>query len=535
MKKTLVWILSGVMCVSFLLLLSLQLRYIREMTTMRQRQFEDTVKKTLYEVAHELELEETRRFVEEDLRTMGQNRNNAAPMFDGVVTHSQSFVFQNGQFTFSQSTRTIPSGDSPVNSDASQAPQPFQQPSMPSLQMPRTPQQQQDGNNAVSERFRNMQQQQLEQYIANKSLVDEIIYNMMIDTRPRPLSQRIDYGMLSDELNDRLKNNGIDIPFHYAVTTTSGRVLHTCSCEDFDPKVQKNTYSQTVFRNNAPNRMCVVKIYFPTLDEYIDKSVDFMLPSIIFICILMVSFAISLFIVLRQRKVSEMKNDFINNMTHEFKTPISTISLAAQMLNDPTVAKSDVMFKHISGVISDETRRLRFQVEKVLQMSMFERQSNTLKLKEMDVDELINGVVSTFRLKVGNVGGTIDADFETTDPFVPVDEMHFTNVIYNLLDNAVKYKREDVPLHLELKTWNEPGKYMVSVQDNGVGIKREDLKKIFDKFFRAHTGNRHDVKGFGLGLAYVKKIILNHKGQIRAESELGSGTKFIITLPHKDD
>ena len=150
-------------------------------------------------------------------------------------------------------------------------------------------------------------------------------------------------------------------------------------------------------------------------------------------------------------------------------------------------------------------------------------------------DELINGVVNTFKLKVENIGGTIDAQFETEDPFGMVDEMHFTNVIFNLMDNAVKYKRADVPLHLEVRTWNEPGKLMVSVSDNGIGIKRDDLKKIFDRFYRVHTGNRHDVKGFGLGLAYVKKVIVNHKGTIKAESELGNGTKFIISLPQKNE
>ena len=522
MKKTLVWILSGVMCVSFLLLLSLQLRYIREMNSMRQRQFDDSVSRSLYEVAHRLELEEARRFVEEDLREMERNMNGGNVAVEGYYSQTQSFVFHNGGFSFSQSVQSMPSSeDMPPSA------------SMPSLQIPRI--QRQDSGNAVSDRLRGMQQEQLEHYIANKSLVDEVIYNMMSNTRPRPLGQRIDYGILADELNDQLKNNGIDIPFHYVVTTTSGRILHSCNCDGFDPKVLDNSYSQTVFRNDAPNRMCVVRVYFPTLDGFINNSAGFVAPSIVFIIILMISFAISMFIVLRQRKVTEIKNDFINNMTHEFKTPISTISLAAQMLNDPAVSKSPQMFSHISGVIADETKRLRFQVEKVLQMSMFERQSNTMKLKEMDVDELINGVVSTFRLKVGNIGGTIDARFETEDPFAMVDEMHFTNVIFNLMDNAVKYKRDEVPLHLELRTWNEPGKLMVSVADNGVGIKREDLKKIFDKFYRVHTGNRHDVKGFGLGLAYVKKVILNHKGQIRAESELGNGTKFIITLPHKDD
>ena len=190
-----------------------------------------------------------------------------------------------------------------------------------------------------------------------------------------------------------------------------------------------------------------------------------------------------------------MKNDFINNMTHEFKTPISTISLAAQMLKDPAVGKSPQMFQHISGVINDETKRLRFQVEKV------------------------------------RYNGKITSNLEATDPVIFADEMHITNVIFNLMDNAVKYKKPEEDLELKVRTWNESGKLMISIQDNGIGIKKENLKKIFEKFYRVHTGNLHDVKGFGLGLAYVRKIILDHKGTIRAESDLNVGTKFIIALP----
>jgi two-component system phosphate regulon sensor histidine kinase PhoR len=218
-------------------------------------------------------------------------------------------------------------------------------------------------------------------------------------------------------------------------------------------------------------------------------------------------------------------------MTHEFKTPISTISLAAQMLQDPTVGKSPQMFQHISGVINDETKRLRFQVEKVLQMSMFERQKVTMKMKDIDANELITGVINTFALKVEKHNGKITSDLEAVEPMIFVDEMHFTNVLFNLMDNAVKYKRPDEELLLDVRTWNEPGKLFISIQDNGIGIKKEDLKKIFDKFYRVHTGNLHDVKGFGLGLAYVKKIVQDLKGSIRAESEVGVGTKFIIALP----
>ena len=149
----------------------------------------------------------------------------------------------------------------------------------------------------------------------------------------------------------------------------------------------------------------------------------------------------------------------------------------------------------------------------------------------MDANELIYNVTNAFRLKVENSKGELDVLLDADDPFVFVDEMHFTNVIFNLLDNAMKYKKPEVNIHLKVRTWNEAGKLHISIEDNGIGIKKENLKKIFEKFYRVHTGNLHDVKGFGLGLAYVKKIITDHKGTIRAESELNVGTKFIIVLP----
>ena len=229
-----------------------------------------------------------------------------------------------------------------------------------------------------------------------------------------------------------------------------------------------------------------------------------------------------------------MKNDFINNMTHEFKTPISTISLAAQMLQDQSVAKSPEMFGKLSGVISSETKRLRFQVDKVLQMSMFDdKNTASLKMKELDANELLSGIINTFAVKVEQNGGTITSKLEAADPFIFVDEMHFTNVVFNLMDNAMKYRRYDVPLSLEVSTENVGGKFVLTIKDNGIGISKDDLKRIFDKFYRVHTGNVHDVKGFGLGLAYVKQMVKAHRGSIRAESEVGVGTTFIIVLPLK--
>ena len=251
-----------------------------------------------------------------------------------------------------------------------------------------------------------------------------------------------------------------------------------------------------------------------------------------FTFILMFIFIYTIVVIFRQKKLSEIKNDFINNMTHEFKTPISTISLAGQMLNDETVLKSPTMMKHVSQVITDETKRLRFQVEKVLQMSLFDRGTATIRLKDVDAHAIIDNVVSTYRIKAEKFGGHITADFSAEDSIVNVDEMHFTNVIFNLLDNAIKYRREDVAPELSISTCNiGDEKLEIRISDNGIGMKKEDLKKIFEKFYRVHTGNRHDVKGFGLGLAYVSKMIELFKGTIKAESELNKGTTFIITLP----
>jgi two-component system phosphate regulon sensor histidine kinase PhoR len=256
-----------------------------------------------------------------------------------------------------------------------------------------------------------------------------------------------------------------------------------------------------------------------------------MVPAIVFTVILLITFIFTIVVVFRQKKYSEIKNDFINNMTHELKTPISSISLAAQMLNDESLTKSPAMMKHIGGAIQEESKRLRFLVEKVLQMSMFDKKDAIFKKKEIDINEMLESVANTFTLRVEHTGGKIMMDIGAVESTIFVDEMHFTNVVFNLIDNAIKYRKPDQPVNLLLSTWNNDDHVFLSVKDDGVGIKKDNLKKIFDKFYRVHTGNVHDVKGFGLGLAYVKNIVDLHKGDIKVESDYGKGTKFTISLP----
>lgn len=265
------------------------------------------------------------------------------------------------------------------------------------------------------------------------------------------------------------------------------------------------------------------------------SSVKFMIPSIVFTFVLLVTFIFTIVVVFRQKRYTEIKNDFINNMTHELKTPIASISLAAQMLNDKSVAKSETMMAHLGGVINEESKRLRFLVEKVLQMSMYDRKKAVLKKKQVDLNEMIENIGNSFTLRVEHTGGKIFTDIEAVDSTIYVDEMHFQNVIFNLLDNAVKYRKPEEPLNLYLKTWNQGNMVCFSVRDTGIGIKRDNLRKVFDKFYRVHTGNVHDVKGFGLGLAYVRKMIDLHDGDIRVDSEYGKGTKFTVRLPFVAD
>ena len=515
MKKSTIWILGIVMGVSFLCLLYLQVSYIEEMAKMRKEQFDESVTRSLTKAARNLELDETYRFLQKDVErtiAMGdtislENLKDSLPQKQiDVIKYKGSYHSYDGISMFRMRMAiTSPSLTPKVVISKNHHPNSFSQ----SLQLQR-------------EIIKN-------KYVYQRNLLEEAVYTMMRTVSNKPLEHRIDFGKLGGDLKSELLDNGIDIPFHFTVSTGYGREVYRCS--DYEEAGEENSYIRELFPEDPPAKMGILKVHFPTMDDYIFSSVKFMIPALIFTVVLLVTFIFTIVVIFRQKKLTEIKNDFINNMTHEFKTPISTISLAAQMLKDSTVAKSPQMFQHISGVINDETKRLRFQVEKVLQMSMFVRQKATLKMKEVNANELISGVINTFALKVEKYNGKITSSLDAEDPLIFVDEMHFTNVIFNLMDNAVKYKRPDEDLLLDLRTWNESDKLFISIQDNGIGIKKEDLKKIFDKFYRVHTGNLHDVKGFGLGLAYVKKIIHDLKGTIRAESELGVGTKFIIVLP----
>ena len=255
----------------------------------------------------------------------------------------------------------------------------------------------------------------------------------------------------------------------------------------------------------------------------------FIIGSILFTVIITTAFYLTIRSLLKQKKLSEIKSDFINNMTHEFKTPLATISLAVDALKNEKVSGDKEKTNYFTGVIKEENKRMNKQVEAILQAALLDKKEVQLNLKKYPAHELINIAVNNMRLPVQEKGGLLDINLDAKNQMIIADEVHFINFVNNLLDNAVKYSKEN-PV-IKLTTSNVANQFKIKIEDNGIGMNKETLSRIFEKFYRAHTGNIHNVKGFGLGLSYVKTMVNAHKGTIKAESILGKGSSFTISIP----
>lgn len=345
----------------------------------------------------------------------------------------------------------------------------------------------------------------------------------------KDILSRMDTGQVKTILKNNLKEKGIEQPFELGIISENGKLLSvTASADSFS--LANSKLQARLFPGDIIPQDNFLFINFPDKRAYVFRQIWLpVLSSVLFIGVVIFCFVYAIRVIIRQKNLSEIKNDFINNMTHEFKTPIATVSLAVEALQDPELLNQESFRKRYLSIIRDENKRLGGQVEKVLQAATLEKKEFSLKLEYVDLSELLENAKSQFELQVENKGGKITLENTMTDPNLMSDAYHLAHILNNLLDNANKYTKESPIIHI--KAWDQNGFVFVSIQDNGIGMSKEATKKIFDKFYRVPTGNIHDVKGFGLGLSYVKTIMEAHKGEISVSSEPGKGSIFTIKLP----
>jgi two-component system phosphate regulon sensor histidine kinase PhoR len=358
-----------------------------------------------------------------------------------------------------------------------------------------------------------------------------------------PLEERIKLKQLDKILKQELSNRGIDTEYNYGVFSREKNSFIIADghyvVEDDQPKetlpgfrtILNSRYKVDLFPEDAA-APGMLMIHFPQRTSFLWRSLWLnFLGAIVFTTIILFCFAYTINVIFRQKKLSSMKTDFINNMTHEFKTPIATISLAADSITSPMIAGKADKVGRFANIIKQENKRMNSQVEKVLQMALIDKRDFSLKVSDVNLHDIIYNAVENINLQVEKKGGKARAELQASNSMVEGDNIHISNIINNLLDNANKYS-PDAP-EIIVYTRDVPNGVEVTISDKGIGMNKEQLKHIFDKFYRVHTGDVHDVKGFGLGLSYVKVMMTAHKGQIDVKSELGKGSSFMLFFPCK--
>lgn len=362
---------------------------------------------------------------------------------------------------------------------------------------------------------------------------DKSILGFSIRFQPMSFSNYIptntvikDYEM-KELIKTEFKKHNIKQPFEYCIRNEMADYLMFSSGfknEYFD---SENIYTSLLTQDGYVNSEMLYVYIEP--DNYFQNHLAILLLfAALFTSVIIAAFVLTLKTMLSQNKLSEIKSDFINNMTHEFKTPIATIQLATDALNNDKVISNQQQIKYYSSIIKEENRRMNKQVEKILQAAQLEKDEIKLQYKKINVHDILTKVAEYTKLQMEEIGATFTLHLTAQQYIINADEVHFTNIIFNLVDNATKYSNEN-PI-IDISTSNTDGMIQIHIKDNGIGMDKETQNHIFEKFYRAHTGNLHNVKGFGLGLTYVKNIVDAHSGKISVNSELGKGSTFTLTF-----
>lgn len=344
----------------------------------------------------------------------------------------------------------------------------------------------------------------------------------------RSIYERLNHVMLDTLLKKQFAEEGISLPFEYGVRDNGNFVFASFNkSENFS---KSKTYKVKLFPNDTFQQDQTLQVYFPEKENYILKN----LWSIFGSSFLLIAFVGGIFYysvnsLLNQKKLSNIKNDFINNMTHELKTPVSTIALALEVIKDKEINKSSEKTDRYLNIITEENRRLGTQIEKVLQIAKLEKGDLNLNFEPIDINEVLDQVVKNQSVQMEQYGVKLNLDLQAEETIVSADRVHLTNIIFNLMDNAIKYSKEKP--EITIATSNTEKGLLLKISDKGIGIPKDQLSKIFEKFYRVPKGDLHDVKGFGLGLSYVKNMVEMHNGTISVNSKIDEGTDFSVLLP----
>ncbi len=373
------------------------------------------------------------------------------------------------------------------------------------------------------------ERQDLEKVLQKTQLAKEVFSDFLF--KDRPILQRIQPAYLDSLIRKELADKGVNLPYSFGIQTTPTTWVYTSSPEI---KSQKTAFSAALFPNDLHPSQDLLRVYFPDSSSYIWQTMGLSLAGSGLLLLVMIGcFYFAVLTILRQKKLALVKNDFINNMTHEFKTPITSISLATQLLQEELKPGNNESMLRYLGIIKDENTRLGQQVERVLQTAQMEKEEITLKRKKVDISALVHQVVEINGPLIDSVNGSLKLNLGNLPSTFELDEVHISNVLNNLIDNAVKYSPSSPQVEISVVAQDQG--VSIQVKDRGIGMPKEALNNIFDAFYRVPTGNVHNVKGFGLGLSYVKKIVEAHGGKVHVKSKLGEGSTFEIYLPYVEN
>ncbi len=514
MKKSFITALIVLICFALTGLIAIQIYWIRNSVTLRDGQFRRNVKTAVAEFNHVLEREEARermrqheagRRIIANLDSLKRARpKSSLVVYDETIDGDTALVIsQDGEYAFKFSNRKSTTRFFDLGQAANV-----------------------EVDNPPEDEFGTLTSAQTE-------LLAELMTGLLQSGMGTDFINRHSVESLDSLLSKNLRAvGGITAKYHFGIFDVyDAPVLISQESTVYSEQLLKAGFRSRLFPTDMVREPLYLRIWFPRQESYLLKTLwPLLLASGIFMLTVIVAFGYTIRTILYQKKLSAIKNDFINNMTHELKTPISTISLACEALSDPVMANSERGTAHFLKMISDENKRLGVLVENVLRSAVLERGGVKINHDDVDLHEVIIAAIRNTELQAKQKGGEIVTDLSADNPVIKGDKVHLTNVVYNLLDNAVKYSGEDLIITVSTKRHNSF--IELRVADNGIGIKKEDRERIFEKLFRVHTGDVHNIKGFGLGLSYVKMIVEKHHGTVSVQSDFGKGSTFIIQLPY---